>query len=64
MAWIIRALIFMGGLVAGLFVSQDSNTYPIASLIAALLILTLFISIWAFWPALCRFVRNATRKQD
>lgn len=64
MAWIIRGLIFIGGLIAGLFVAQDSSTYPIASLIAALLILTLFISIWAAWPALCRFWRNMTKKQD
>lgn len=64
MSWVIRILLFMGGIVASWFVTRDSNHYPIISFVSALLLLTIFISIWAFWPTICRFYRNATRKDD
>lgn len=62
MTWIIRILLLMGGFFAGFFVAKDSNTFPVASFVASLLLLTSFIAFWAFWPTLCRFWRNIRRK--
>lgn len=62
MTWIIRTLLIMGGFVAGFFVAKDSNSFPVVSFVASLLILTFFIAFWAFLPALRRFWRNITRK--
>lgn len=56
--WLIRILLFVGGMIAGIFVSEDRVNHQILGLMIAILLLAIILATVAFWPAIVVFFKR------
>lgn len=59
--WIVRALMFLAGLITGIFIEQDALNFNIVQMVIAVLLFTLAVAVTVFWPSIQRWWRG--RKQ-
>jgi uncharacterized membrane protein YoaK (UPF0700 family) len=50
LSWLFRILMLAAGAVTGYFVAKDSPNFGVVQMMVALLLLTLFLLVLAFWP--------------
>ena len=59
LGWVIRALLFLSGILTGLFMSKEAHQYPIMQMMVAIFLFVLLIGGVAAWPWIkSRFVRG------
>lgn len=61
-SWIARISLYAAGVVTGWFIARDAPNFGLFQMVTALLLLTLFVFIMAFWPA--RWGRKRTREHS
>ena len=49
--WLVRGLLMIAGVVTGWFVAKEAPNFGVIQMMTALLLLTLFVAVVAFWPA-------------
>ena len=57
--WIARLFLIVAGLIASWFVARDAANFGVVQLMVALVLITGFVAIVAFWPA--RWIPNFHR---
>lgn len=64
MGWIARLMLFLGGMIAGIFVSRDANNFPIVSMVSGLFLFMIVLAILAFYPNIVAWIKNLIKKPD
>lgn len=64
LGWIVRCLLFAGGVVASWFVAEDTARYPIVSFVATMLIFTCLVALVAFWGPLRNWLLGRRRPPE
>ncbi|MET0527649.1 MAG: hypothetical protein ABW003_04770 [Microvirga sp.] len=49
--WIARLFLIIAGLIVSWFVARDAAIFGVVQLMVALVLMTAFVAIVAFWPA-------------
>lgn len=62
MAWVVRGLLFLGGIIASWFVATDADNYHIVSFVAAMFLLVVGVALAAFWPSIVRWFKRITKR--
>ena len=63
-AWIARGLLVAGGSVTSWFVAKDAPNFGLVQMAVGLLLLTLVVSVIAFWPSSWTVKLNRFGKRD
>ncbi|SCX92717.1 hypothetical protein [Microvirga guangxiensis] len=50
-SWVVRLLLIAASVVTSWFVAKDAVNFGIIQMMVALLLLTLVVAIFAFWPS-------------
>ncbi|KFC63902.1 hypothetical protein FG93_05412 [Bosea sp. LC85] len=61
--WIIQALLALAGIIAAWFVAPSAPNFDFVQMVVALLLLTVFVALAAFWPTLAIW-RRSRRPRD
>lgn len=61
--WLVRGIIFLSGLVAGLFAAEGTPKHTVWVFVVALGLLTLCAALAAFWPVLTRRIQGRENKE-
>lgn len=59
--WIARIVMSLAAVVAGWFVARDAANFSIVQAAVAVLLLTIFVAVVAFWPHLTDWIRKRGR---
>lgn len=61
LGWIVRIIMIVSGVVAGLFVAKDAPLFGVVQTMVMLLLLALIVAVVAFWPERWSFRRSRIR---
>lgn len=61
MGWIVRGLLFLGGIIASWFVAPDADNFHFISFVMAMLLFVLAIAVFAFWTSITGWLKNLLR---
>jgi uncharacterized membrane protein YoaK (UPF0700 family) len=61
LGWIVRIIMIVAGVVAGLFVARDAPNFGVVQMMVMLLLLALIVAGFAFWPENWSFKRGRGR---
>jgi len=50
-SWIIRILMIAAGVVTGWFVAKDAPVFGVVQTMVTIVLLTLIVAVFAFWPS-------------
>lgn len=56
--WIVRGLAFVAAGITALFVAEDAPNFGIIQVVIAVVLVTLFVAIAAFWEAIADWLRD------
>ncbi len=56
--WIVRILLSISGLISSLFVTREALNFPIVQMMVAILVLSVFILIAAFYTDIKQFFQR------
>lgn len=62
MPFIVNGLLFLGGIIAGWFVTTDADHYVIISFVAAMLFLVVGVALGAFWRPIIRWFKTISKR--
>lgn len=62
--WIVRALLFLAGMITGLFVARDENNFEVVQMMVAIGLFTLAAAIFAFAPLMKRLWKKKREKDN
>lgn len=51
MAWLIRGLLFLAGIITGMMISREDHSFEVIQMMVAIGLFTLLAAILAFLPA-------------
>ncbi len=50
MAWPVRILLLVAGLITGIFIAKDSPQFDLVAAMVGIMLIVLFVFVVAFWP--------------
>jgi len=56
-SWLIRGLLFLAATVTGWFIAEDAPNFTIIQMIVAVMLLTVFVALGAFWETVMDWLR-------
>lgn len=59
--FIIRPLLALAGVITGWFVATDATNFSLIQMAVAVVLLTLFVALAAFWETVMGWLRNRRR---
>lgn len=62
MGLIARAMLFLGGVVAGWFVARDADNFVFISFVAAVVLFVCAVALVTFWPTIVGWFRKTDEK--
>jgi hypothetical protein len=62
LSWVVRLLLLLADLVAGLFVSRQDLDFGVIQAVVATMLVALFFFVLAFWPERWTHFLNRTGK--
>lgn len=58
LSWLIRPLLFLAAIVAGLFVAEESPNFGVVQMVVAVFLITALVGLAAFWEVLIERMRG------
>ena len=56
--WFVRVLLIVAGAITGWFVARDATNFGVLQMMVMLALITVFMGILAFWPAVLSWFRG------
>ena len=60
--WVVRIVMSMAGVITGWFVAREATNFGVIQMVVAILLMTFFLAVAAFWPSVVAWFRNRPRR--
>ena len=57
LSWLLRLLFVIAGFIASIFVARDALNFDIIQMVIAVVLMTLIVIIFAFWPEIKKLLK-------